>query len=311
MFIDTVHGILQERLEAAGFECVDHTKSDPSVIHAEIGSYTGVVLRSRIPIDKILLDQATKLKFIARSGSGMENIDLNYATEQTIKCYSAPEGNANAVGEHALGMLLNLYRNINRSDDQVRNNIWEREGNRGLELEGRTIGIIGYGNTGSAFAQKLLGFDVRIMVHDKYRSGFGTERIEECTIEDLKHQADIVSLHVPLTDDTRYMVDDDFILACQRPIWVMNTSRGAVVNTEDLVANMKTGKVLGACLDVLEYEKNSLEGLAEKPEALNYLASSDRTILTPHIAGWTLESYRKLSEILADKILADFPCNSE
>jgi len=306
MFIDTVHAVLQERLETAGFECVDHTKSDLDRIKKEIGSFHGIAIRSRISVNKELLDLASELRFIARSGSGMENIDVAYAEAKGIRCYGAPEGNANAVGQHALGMLLSLFRNINISDAEVRKNIWEREGNRGLELDDRTIGIIGFGNTGSAFAKKLSGFDVRILAHDKYKSGFGNEHIEECSLEDIQRNCNIVSLHVPLTDETRYMVNDAFIQNFSKPIWVINTSRGAVVKTDDLVKNMKTGKVLGACLDVLEYEKKSLEGLEEWPEALKYLTSSHRTILTPHIAGWTKESYRKLSEVLADKILTDF-----
>jgi len=306
MFLDTVHAVLQERLEAAGFECVDHTKSDLDRVKKEIGSFHGIVIRSRFTIDKELLDLTNELRFIARSGSGMENIDVAYAEAKGIKCYGAPEGNANAVGEHALGMLLSLFRNINISDAEVRKNIWEREGNRGLELDGRTIGIIGYGNTGSAFAKKLRGFDVRILAHDKYKSGFGNEHIEECSLEDIQQHCNIVSLHVPLTDETRYMVNDAFIQNFSKPIWVINTSRGVVVNTDDLVKNMKVGKVLGVCLDVLEYEKSSLEGLTERPEALEYLTKSDRVVLTPHIAGWTTESYRKLSEVLADKILTDF-----
>lgn len=308
MFIDTVHGILQERLSNAGFKCENFTTSSLEEIQNAIPDFEGIVIRSRFRVGKELLNTAGKLRFIARFGSGMENIDVAYAASKGVKCYGAPEGNANAVAEHALGMLLSLFRNMNRADTEVRQGIWEREGNRGLELDGRTVGIIGYGHTGSAFAKKLQGFDVKVKAYDKYKSGFGTDHIEECSLEDIHQNCDVVSLHVPLTEETKYMVNEAFIQHFQNPVWVMNTSRGAVVNTEDLVAQIREKKVLGACLDVLEYEKTSLEGLKEEvPANLKYLRSSDKVMLTPHIAGWTHESYRKLSNVLADKILKDFP----
>lgn len=311
MFIDTVHAELQQRLEDAHFQCVDHTTSTLDEIRDSIPEFDGVVVRSRFHIGKDLLHTATNLRFIARSGSGMENIDVAYAENKGIKCYNAPEGNANAVAEHALGMLLSLFRKLNKADGEVRQGTWEREGNRGLELDGLTIGIIGYGHTGSAFAKKLRGFDVRILAHDKYKNGFRSEQVEECSLEDVQQQANIVSLHLPLTEETRYLIDDDFIQTCARPFWLINTSRGAVVKTDDLVDQLQKGKILGACLDVLEYEKNSLEGLAERPSALAQLCDSKNVVLTPHIAGWTHESYRKLSAVLADKILKDFPDGSD
>ena len=305
LFIDSVHQRLQKELEAAGFTCDLQYEWDRERIAKELPNYIGVVIRSRIKLDKELIDKGTNLKFIARAGAGIENIDVHHAHTKGIHCIHAPEGNRDAVGEHALGMLLALFNNICRANQQVRNLEWIREGNRGIELQGKTVGIIGYGNMGSAFAQRLKGFGVNIWAYDKYKKGFTDEYAKEARLEELFEKADILSLHVPLTDETKYMVNTSFLEKFRKNIYVINTARGKVLKTDDLVHQMKKGKVLGACLDVLEYESLSFEGLdkASLPEAFKYLLESDRVILTPHIAGWTHESNEKIAAILAEKIL--------
>lgn len=305
LLIDTVHPALNEILSSKGMLCdLDNTSSKEDIL-LKIQNYVGIVIRSRFKIDKDFLDKAKHLKFIARAGAGMENIDVPYAESLGIKCIHAPEGNRDAVGEHALGMLLMLFNNLKRADSEVRSGIWKREENRGHELKGKTVGIIGYGNMGSAFAQRLKGFDVEVLVFDKYKKNFGNEFIKESTLEELFEKADVLSLHIPLTDETKYMVNAAFLNSFKKPIYVINTARGKVLNTADLVEAIKNKKVLGACLDVLEYESISFENIdAEKlPEPLKYLINSDKVILSPHIAGWTFESHVKISEVLAEKIL--------
>jgi D-3-phosphoglycerate dehydrogenase len=305
LFIDSVHPRLQKELEAAGFTCHLQYEWDKERIAKELPNYKGVVIRSRIKLDKELISKGTNLKFIARAGAGMENIDVHHAHTMGIHCIHAPEGNRDAVGEHALGMLLSLLNNICRSNQQVRKWEWIREGNRGTELQGKTVGIIGYGNMGSAFAQRLKGFGVNVLAYDKYKKDFSDEFAKEATLKELFEKADVLSLHVPLTDETNQMVNFSFLEKFKKDIYLINTARGKVVNTDDLVTWMKQGKVLGACLDVLEYESLSFEGLdkANLPEAFKYLLDSDRVILTPHIAGWTHESNEKIAAILAQKIL--------
>lgn len=305
LLIDTVHPALNEILSSKGMLCdLDNTSSKEEIL-LKIQNYVGIVIRSRFKIDKDFLDKAKHLKFIARAGAGMENIDVPYAESFGIKCIHAPEGNRDAVGEHALGMLLMLFNNLKRADSEVRNGIWKREENRGYELKGKTVGIIGYGNMGSAFAQRLKGFDVEVLVFDKYKKNFGNEFIKESTLEELFEKVDVLSLHIPLTDETKYMVNSVFFNSFKKPIYVINTARGKVLNTADLVEAIKNKKVLGACLDVLEYESVSFENIdAEKlPEPFKYLINSDKVILSPHIAGWTHESHVKISQVLAEKIL--------
>ncbi len=305
LLIDTVHPALNEILSSKGMLCdLDNTSSKEEIL-LKIQHYVGIVIRSRFKIDKDFLDKAKHLKFIARAGAGMENIDVPYAESLGIKCLHAPEGNRDAVGEHALGMLLMLFNNLKKADAEVRNGIWKREENRGHELKGKTVGIIGYGNMGSAFAQRLKGFGVEVLVFDKYKKNFGNEFIKESTLEKLFEKADVLSLHIPLTDETKYMVNAAFFNSFKKPIYVINTARGKVLNTADLVEAIKNKKVLGACLDVLEYESVSFENIdAEKlPEPFKYLINSDKVILSPHIAGWTVESHVKISQVLAEKIL--------
>lgn len=270
--------------------------------------YDGVVIRSKIKITKEIIDTAVRLKFIARAGAGMENIDVEYAESKGIQCIHAPEGNRDAVAEHAVGMLLALFNNLCRANAEVREGKWIREGNRGLELMGKTVGIIGYGNMGSAFAERLKGFGVKVLVYDKYKTGFGTDFIIESTMNKVFEEADIISLHTPLTPETHYLINDGFINSFKKNIFIINTARGKSLNTADLVKNIASGKVRGACLDVLEYEAVSFENLdaTALPEPFLTLIKSDKVVLSPHIAGWTIESNEKIARVLADKIIKTF-----
>lgn len=308
LFLDKIHPILEERLAASGWTIEhDHT-SDHAAVQAKISHYDGLVIRSRIPVDRALLEAASNLKFIARSGAGLENIDLITAKELNIEVFNSPEGNRDAVGEHAVGMLLMYLNNLKRADAEVRIGMWRREENRGSELGALSVGIIGYGNTGQSFARKLSGFGCKVLAYDKYNPRPESEYPQDSTLQELQQNCDVISLHVPLTDETRYMVDAKFIDKMQKPFILINAARGPVVNTEDLVAGIKSGKVRGACLDVLEFEEGSFEGLKaeELPESYHQLCHSDKVLLSPHIAGWTHESLVKLSSVLADKILAHF-----
>jgi D-3-phosphoglycerate dehydrogenase len=304
-FIDTVHPVLWERLVENGHDCFDITTQDFDACCEAIHNAYGIVVRSRFPMNERFLRFAPDLKFIARSGAGMENIDEAYTTARGIICYNAPEGNRNAVGEHALGMLLSLFNNLNKGDREVRKGIWDRERNRGVELDGKTVGIIGYGNNGSAFAKKLRGFDVNILAYDKYKTGFGNAFVKEAALQEIFDESDVVSFHIPQNDETLFMGNIEFFSAFNKPIYIINLSRGKIIRTTDLVNAIQNGKVLGACLDVLEYESSSFEKIFDNtiPEALNYLLQSDKVLISPHVGGWTTESYFKLSDVLADKIL--------
>lgn len=303
--IDSNHDVLHETLMAAGFQCDlfwDKTKEELLKL---IPAYDGLVIRSKFKITKDIIDTAPNMKCIGRVGAGMENIDVAYANSKGIICLSAPEGNRDAVGDHALGMLLMLLNHLKRADNEVRNGIWKRAENRGHEIGGKTIGIIGYGNMGSALAKRFQGFDCKVLVHDKYKSGFGNEFITESTLERIFLEADIVSIHLPLSAETDYYIDDVFISSFKKNIYIINTARGKCLNTADLMTHMKTGKVIGACLDVLEYESVSFENIdtTTLPEPMQYLLKSEQVILTPHIAGWTHESNFKMSRIIAEKMI--------
>ncbi|HPE34555.1 MAG TPA: 2-hydroxyacid dehydrogenase [Bacteroidales bacterium] len=304
LFIDTVHPLIGQELESMGFQCDYFENYLLPDYERIIHDYEGIIIRGKIRLDEKLLSKAQKLKFIARIGAGMENIDLEFAEKNGITCLNAPEGNRDAVGEHAVGMLLMLLNHLRRADQEVRRGVWIREGNRGVEIQGKTVGIIGYGNMGSAFAQRLAGFDATVLAYDKYKFGYSSRFVRESTLEELMELADILSLHVPLTDETIWMVDDDFISKFRKPIWLINTSRGKVVRTASLVSALKTGKILGAALDVLEYEKLSFEDIdrANLPEDFKYLIQSDQVVLSPHIAGWTYESNEKMAKVIIDKI---------
>jgi len=304
LFIDTAHPILKTLLEAAGHECIPGDKLSREELMNVIHLYDGIIIRSRIRIDKEFIDKATHLKFIARVGAGMESIDLNYAASKNIACLNSPEGNMDAVGEHAIAMLLSLFNNINRADSEVKAGKWIREANRGVELSGKTVGLIGYGMMGSAFAKKLSGFDCTVIAHDKYKKNFSDAYVREASMEEIFREADVLSLHVPLSAETEYMVNDAYINSFRKNIYVVNTARGKCLRTDDLVKNLKSGKVLGACLDTIEYEETSFEAVSDlKSHISGLLPFTDKVILSPHIAGWTKESNEKLARVLGEKII--------
>lgn len=304
LFIDDAHPVLQDELGKMGFECAFHKGYGYADFALVIHQYEGVVIRSKIPLDAPLLEKASSLRFIARVGAGMENIDVEAAERLGITCLNAPEGNRNAVAEHALGMLLALMNHLPRVDAEVRKGIWLRAENRGFEIRGKTIGILGYGNTGSAFARKLAGFEATVLAYDKYKSSFSDGYVQECEMERIYAEADILSLHLPLTGETHGLVDDRFLSRFQKPIWFINTARGQIVNTADLVHHLQSGHVRGACLDVLEYEKFSFEALQKDdlPEAFRQLLALPNVLLSPHIAGWTHDSHLLMAKVLAEKI---------
>ena len=306
-FLDTVHPVLEEGLSELGWLCEDLTDLSNSAIHHRIKDYHGIVIRSRLPMDAAFLDQAIQLEFIARSGAGMENIDEAYCERRGIQLFNAPEGNRNAVAEHALGMLLSLFNKLSIGNQEVRNGEWNRELNRGVELDGKTVGIIGYGNNGSAFARKLRGFDVKVLAYDKYKKGYGDEFVTASRLEDLFAACDVISFHIPQNEETLYMADEAFFDCFSKPVYVINLARGKIIKTSAMVKQLKNGRVLGACLDVLEYEKSSFENMFSSeeriPEAFQYLLSSNKVLLTPHVGGWTQESYFKLSDVLLQKII--------
>jgi D-3-phosphoglycerate dehydrogenase len=303
LHIDSNHPLLWEQLQKAGFHNEADFTSSKQEVEAKIENYHGIVIRSRFKIDKTFLDKAINLQFIARVGAGLESIDCDYATAKGIHLIAAPEGNANAVGEHAIGMLLSLFNNLNKANNEVKSGQWKREANRGHELEGKTVGIIGYGNMGKSFAKKLRGFDVTVLCHD-ILPNIGNENATQVSLSELQERADVLSLHTPWTPETDKMINSDFINKFKKPFWFINTARGNSVVTTDLVEGLKSGKILGAGLDVLEYEKLSFETLfeGEKPPAFEYLLNAENVLLTPHIAGWTFESHEKLAQVIVDKI---------
>lgn len=309
LFADTVHDVLANRLTEAGISCVMGHEMSIKEIFQSVHNYQGMVVRSRFPVDKSFLSLASNLKFIARSGSGLENIDLITAKELGIHVFSAPEGNRMAVAEHVIGQLLSLFNHLQRCDQEVRSGIWRREANRGIEISGRTVGIIGFGNNGSALAQVLQGYECDVLAYDKYKQDFAEYGALEVSLDELKNKCDVISLHLPQNEETKFMINDEFINTCARPFYLVNSSRGKIVQTSALVNGLKSGQVIGACLDVFEYEKASFESLTanDMPVDFKYLLESKNVVLSPHVAGWTTESYFKLSSILADKILKEFP----
>lgn len=304
LFIDTTHPYLSDALSAQGFICSHYTGTSRAEILEMLPPFDGLIIRSKIKLNREALDRAVKAKFIARVGAGMENIDHVYAKSKGIVCLNAPEGNRDAVGEHALGMLLVLLNHLCRVNAEVRQGIWIREGNRGTEIGGKTLAIIGYGNTGYAFAEKLSGFKANVIAFDKYKTGFGSSLVKEVQMEEIFREADVLSLHVPLTEETRQLINANFLNKFQKPLYLINTARGQCLDTSALMDAIDTGKILGAALDVLEYEKLSFENLDAEtlPEPFKRLIASEKVILSPHIAGWTHESNYKMARILADKI---------
>ncbi len=308
LHLDSNHPLLLKMLEEAGFLNEENYKSSKSEIEKIISKYGGIIIRSRFNIDKQFLDAAKNLKFIARVGAGLESIDTEYAEKRGIKLIAAPEGNRNAVGEHALGMLLSLFNNLNKADSEVKSGLWNRESNRGIELDGKTVGIIGYGNMGKAIAKKLRGFDCEVICYD-IKEKVGDENARQVSLKELQQNVDVLSLHTPWTPLTDKMINSEFINSFSKPFWLINTARGKSVVTTDLVSALKSGKILGAGLDVLEFEKLSFETLFDSdslPNSLKELFAMDNVILSPHIAGWTVESKEKLARVIAEKIIQNF-----
>lgn len=308
LHLDTNHPLLIKQLNELGFQNHQEYTASKKDIETIISNYDGIIIRSRFTIDKTFLDAAKNLKFIGRVGAGLENIDCDYAEKKGVILISAPEGNSNAVGEHTLALLLSLFNKLNKADSEIREGKWLREDNRGLELDGKTVGIIGYGNMGKAFAKKLRGFDVDVLCYD-IKANVGDKNAKQVSLATFQEQADVVSLHTPQTELTKKMVNSKFIHTFNKPFWLLNTARGKSVVTNDLVSALKTGKILGAGLDVLEYEKASFENLFKNndenmPEAFRYLIQAQNVILTPHVAGWTVESKEKLAQTIVDKIKA-------
>ncbi len=312
LHLDKNHPLLIEHLTANGFKNDENYYAPKDAIEQIIHQYDGIVLRSRFKIDKTFLDAATNLKFIGRVGAGLENIDCDYAEQKGIKLIAAPEGNKTAVAEHALGMLLNLMNKLSYVDKEVGSGIWKREENRGVEIEGKTVGIIGYGNMGKAFAQRLKGFNCKVICYD-IKPNMGDANAQQVSLDYLQLHSDILSLHTPETPKTHHYINKDFINSFAKSFWLINTARGKSVCTDDLVEALKSGKIKGAGLDVLEYEKSSFENMFtdnELPEAFKYLIKAENVLLSPHIAGWTMESKEKLAQVIVNKIITIFKPNN-
>ena len=308
LHLDTNHTLLINQLNNLGFTNDEDYTSSKKDIEAKIHLYDGFIIRSRFKIDKQFLEKATNLKFIGRVGAGLENIDCEYAKTKGIELIAAPEGNRNAVGEHTLGMLLSLFNKLNKADNEVRNGKWLREENRGVELDGKTVGLIGYGNMGKAFAKKLRGFDVDVLCYD-IKPNVGDTNCKQVSLQKLQEKTDVLSLHTPQTELTKQMITTDFINSFTKNFWLINTARGCAVVTKDLVSALQSGKILGAGLDVLEYEKSSFENLFSDetmPKAFEYLIQSENVLLSPHVGGWTIESKDKLAQTIVNKIKAKF-----
>ena len=303
LLLDKNHPLITEQLSEKGFVLEEDFSSSYEQVLEKIHLYEGIIIRSRIPLDAHFLEKAKNLKFIARVGAGMENIDTAKAQELGIKLINSPEGNKDAVAEHVIGTLLVLMNRLFISSNEVKKGIWHREENRGEEILGKTFGIIGYGNMGKAVAKRLSGFGCKTIFYD-IKPNLSDEFATQVSLQELQENADILSLHTPLTEDTLYMIDEEFISKMKKNFYFINTARGKNLKTSALVNALKSGKIKGACLDVLEYEKTSFENLETKNEDLEYLLNSEKAIITPHIAGWTHESKIKLAQVIVDKILA-------
>ncbi len=299
LIVDDLHPVFKEQAIAMGYQVDDEPSITRTQTLARIKDYAGIAVRTKFRIDEEIFAAATNLEFVARAGAGLDNIDDKIALARNIKLINAPEGNRDAVGEHATGLLLSLMNNFRQADSEIRNGIWNREGNRGYELKGKKVGIIGYGYMGQSFAKKLAGFEVDVMAYDKYKTGFSDAFAREVSMEEIVKHSDILSLHIPLTPETKQMVDDEYFYHFKKPIFFINTARGEIVSTKAVLKNIKSGKILGAGLDVLETEK--FPALDEQVW-YNELKACDKVLLTPHVGGWTFDSYRKISEVLADKL---------
>lgn len=312
LLLDKNHPLITEQLLAKNFILEEDFTSSYDEVCGKIQNYDGIIIRSRIPLDQNFLEKATHLKFIARVGAGMENIDIPVAERLGIQLINSPEGNRDSVAEHVVGMLLILMNRLFIASNEVKKGIWLREENRGDELLGKTVGLIGYGNMGKATAKRLSGFGCKVIFHDIV-PGLSDEFATQVSLEELKQKAEVLSLHIPLTNETHYLIDSTFINEMKNEFYFVNTARGKNVETKYLVEALKSGKVKGACLDVLEYEKASFEKLdtstslsTRENEDLQYLLDSEKVIVTPHIAGWTHQSKEKLAQVIVDKIIASF-----
>lgn len=312
LLLDSIHPSFVELLTKAGHQIADGTTWSRKETLVQLSDFSGVCLRSRISVDKEFLDAGKGLQFIARAGSGLDGIDLEEAAKRNVACINSPEGNADAVGEHTLGMMLAMMNNMLWADRDIRTRKWNREVYRGIEVKGKTLGLIGYGVMGKTFAMKCAGLGMNILAFDKYKKGFGSHLVKEVSMEEIFSETEIVSFHVPLNEETRFMVDEAFLSNFKKNFYLLNTARGKILRIADLVNALKSGKVLGACLDVLEFEEPSFEKLNENELAqmgsgihpLDYLFQAKNVLLTPHIAGWTHESKVKLATILAEKVIA-------
>jgi len=299
LIVDDLHPAFKEQAIAMGYQVDDEPQITRQQTLDKINNYIGIAVRTKFRIDAEVFAAAPNLKFVARAGAGLDNIDDKIAFERNIELINAPEGNCDAVGEHATGLLLSLMNNFRKADIEIRNGIWDREGNRGYELKGKKVGIIGYGFMGQSFAKKLAGFEVDVLAYDKYKTGFSDAFAREVSMEEIVKHSDVLSLHIPLTTETRQMVDDEYFFHFKKPIFLINTARGEIVNTQAILNAIQSGKILGAGLDVLQTEK--FPTLAEQPW-YEELRNNEKIILTPHVGGWTFDSYRKISEVLADKL---------
>ena len=299
-----IHPFLLDRLRQLGFICETDFSSSREELGAKIKNYCGLVMKSRFTVNKAFLKKAVKLRFLARVGVGFEHIDVEYAQKKGIKLFLSPEGSRDAVGEHTLGLLLNLLNKISKADREIRQGAWFREPNRGIELKGKTVGIIGFGNMGRSFAKKISGLEAKVIAYDKYEKGFGNKYVREVSLKKIFSKTDFLSIHIPYDADNHYFIDKNFLQQFRKPIYIINTARGLVLNTEDLVKAIKKGVVLGAALDVIEYEEQSFESFSkgQLPKAFRYLIQSDRVVLTPHVAGWTEASKLKHARVIAEKI---------
>lgn len=299
LIVDDLHPIFAEQAAKLGYECTIEPLFTRAQALAVLADYDGLAIRTKFQVDQEVIDTGKNLSFIARAGAGMDNIDEPYARSKGIVCINAPEGNRDAVGEHAIGMLLSLMNNLRKADIEVRNQIWDREGNRGWELKGKTVGIIGYGFMGQSFAKKLAGFEVEVIAYDKYKTGFSDQYAREVSMEEIVKHSEVLSLHIPLTKETRGLVNDEYLFHFRKLNFFINTARGEIVNTTAVLNAIRENRLMGAALDVLETEK--FPALAQQPW-YDDLRQSGQVLLTPHVGGWTFDSYRKISEVLAQKL---------
>jgi len=299
LIVDDIHPVFIEQAEALGYTCDYRPLIKANEAFEIISDYAGLVIRSKFNVDRSVIDAGISLRFVCRAGAGMDNIDEAYAAEKHITLINAPEGNMDAVGEHAVGLLLALMNNFRNADAEIRNGSWQREANRGYELKGKTVGIIGYGFMGRSFARKLSGFQVDVIAYDKYKTGFSDQYAREVSMEEIVKSSDVLSIHVPLTNETNGLVNDEYLFHFKKPIFFINTSRGKTAKISAVLNAIKQGKILGAGLDVLEVEKFPV--LADQ-QWYEELKQSGKVILTPHVAGWTFDSYRKISEVMAGKL---------